>query len=71
MTTDTLAPKGQDTLPSPKFLKRTDAFLLFMAVALIALWGLSFATWGVPGLYLPAVAAVPVVMILLLTITRG
>ncbi|MDY6859051.1 MAG: hypothetical protein SWN98_06910 [Pseudomonadota bacterium] len=47
------------------------AFTYFLVAAAVALWGLSFATWGVPGLYIPAVAAVPVMMVLLLWITRG
>lgn len=35
------------------------------------LWALAVIKWGVLGLYLPAVAAVPVVMIVLLLIMRG
>lgn len=71
MTMNTAAPKARAILPLPAILKSTPALLLFFAIALMALWGLSFATFGVPGLYLPAVGAVPVVMILLLVITRG
>ncbi|TCP60707.1 hypothetical protein EV663_10865 [Rhodovulum bhavnagarense] len=37
----------------------------------LCLWALAVIKWGVLGLYLPAVAAVPVVMIILLLITRG
>lgn len=44
--------------------------LLVILVGLIA-WGLSIFFWGVPGLYLPAVALVPVVWIALLAITVG
>ncbi len=34
-------------------------------------WALSVATWGIPGLYIPAVAMVPVMMGILLLISRG
>lgn len=34
-------------------------------------WGLSIATWGIPGLYIPALAMVPVLMGILLLISRG
>lgn len=72
MTTETGAIKPANTpFPLPAFLKSTAAFLLFLALAAVALWGLSFATWGVPGLYLPAVAMVPVIMVTLLLVTRG
>lgn len=37
----------------------------------LCLWALSVIKWGVLGLYLPAVAAVPVIMVLLLLITFG
>ena len=44
--------------------------LLVILVALVA-WGLSIFFFGVPGLYLPALALVPVVWIALLAITVG
>lgn len=44
--------------------------VLAVLIALVA-WGASFYTWGVPGLYMPAVAAVPVMYILLVLISRG
>jgi len=34
-------------------------------------WGLSIAIWGIPGLYIPALAMVPVMMGILLLISRG
>jgi hypothetical protein len=37
----------------------------------VILWGLSVAAFGIPGLYVPALAAVPVIWTLLLLITRG
>ncbi|MHC0053194.1 hypothetical protein [Actibacterium sp. D379-3] len=53
------------------FLSSGLAFTYFLVAAAVALWGLAIATWGVPGLYAPAVAAVPVMMLILLWITRG
>ena len=45
---------------------------MFLAIAVyLALWAASVVTWGLPGLYLPAVAQVPVIFILLMMITRG
>lgn len=41
-------------------------------VALVAaLWGASIAIFGIPGLYIPAVALVPVVFVALIVISRG
>ena len=42
----------------------------FVALA-AALWGTSIALFGVPGLYIPAVAAVPVIFAALIVISRG
>jgi fatty acid desaturase len=44
--------------------------LVTVLFALIG-WGLSIATWGIPGLYIPALAMVPVMMGILLLISRG
>ncbi len=44
--------------------------LLTILVALVA-WGLCVFIWGVPGLYIPALATVPVIWIALITITLG
>ncbi|MBN2905736.1 MAG: hypothetical protein JXJ18_03395 [Rhodobacteraceae bacterium] len=35
------------------------------------LWVIAIMTWGVPALYLPAVAAVPFMLIVILLISRG
>ncbi|SMX43242.1 hypothetical protein [Actibacterium lipolyticum] len=70
MPSDTSIPQPLEA-PLPKVLNSKLAFTFFLVIAAIVLWGLSFATWGVPGLYLPAVAAVPVIFALLLLITRG
>ncbi|MBK5933912.1 hypothetical protein C8N32_1129 [Rhodovulum imhoffii] len=43
----------------------------YLLGALACLWAVAILTWGVPALYLPAVAAVPVIMLILILITRG
>lgn len=59
-------------LPSLRaILGSATGFGLFIFFAIVAAWGISFATFGIPGLYIPAVAAVPVIWIALLAITRG
>ncbi|MDK3017938.1 hypothetical protein [Pseudodonghicola flavimaris] len=45
---------------------------IFVAVAIfLALWGTSIFLFGVPGLYIPALALVPVMYIILVLISRG
>ncbi|MEB8387111.1 hypothetical protein OO012_07725 [Rhodobacteraceae bacterium KMM 6894] len=44
--------------------------VIAILVALI-LWGVAIFIWGLPGLYLPAVALTPVVYILLLLVSFG
>lgn len=39
--------------------------------ALVCLWGCSILLFGLPGLYLPALCFVPVMFLLLFSITRG
>lgn len=34
-------------------------------------WATSIALWGIPGLYIPALALVPVIWVVLLIISRG
>jgi fatty acid desaturase len=46
------------------------ALFLAVLVALLA-WGLAIFTWGVPGLYIPALAMVPVMYVILILISRG
>lgn len=45
--------------------------IMVTILVLLLAWGVSFATWGLPGLYLPAVGLVPVIWGVLLLITRG
>jgi hypothetical protein len=48
-----------------------DANIWYLLVALASLWIIAVATWGLPALYLPALAAVPVMFLGLILITRG
>ena len=49
---------------------RVGLILLSVAVFLAG-WASSVALWGIPGLYIPALALVPVIWVLLLMISRG
>lgn len=67
---DTSAPAA--TRGKARLTERQQTAAILMTVLLIvAAWGLSFATWGIPGLYVPAVAMVPVVLACLILITVG
>lgn len=68
LTTETAPHKPHKT--SAKATNPAPLILLIMAFALI-LWGLSIAAFGIPGLYIPALVAVPVIFTLLMVITRG
>jgi len=46
-------------------------FPLVLVLALVSAWGCAIAIWGLPALYLPAVAAVPVMLATLVALTRG
>ncbi|MBR9652815.1 hypothetical protein [Thalassovita aquimarina] len=70
----TLADASNVHAPTPtetKEKKSPDALILLAALVVVALWGLSFFTFGIPGLYIPAVAAVPVIWVILIMITQG
>lgn len=43
----------------------------YALLTLVSLWGSSILLFGIPGLYLPALAMVPVMFILLIAISRG
>ncbi len=60
-------------ISAPKTKTKLDpAIWVWAGIALlVALWGTSIVMFGVPGLYLPAVALVPVVYVALILISRG
>ena len=43
----------------------------YTAAAIVSMWGCSILLFGLPGLYLPALAMVPVMFLILLLISRG
>ena len=69
-TGDRIARRPRRPARSRSGRKRTLRILLGV-LAFIAAWGASAVIWGVPGLYLPALALVPVVWVVLILISRG
>lgn len=49
----------------------TEAGLWIVLLALLVAWGLAILQWGVLGLYMPAVMAVPIILIVLVWISMG
>lgn len=45
--------------------------VLLSVTVFVTGWATSVALWGIPGLYIPALALVPVMWALLLIISRG
>lgn len=63
-TTQTETPdKGSET--------RLAAWIIAAVLVVLAGWAASIAAWGVVGLYIPALALVPVIWIVLLLLVRG
>ena len=48
-----------------------DRLILMITLCGIVLWGLFVVAFGIPGLYIPALIAVPVIWTMLLIISRG
>jgi hypothetical protein len=86
MTTAALtAPTRATTAPTPGFLARHIPLIglirrelsdranvpLLVIALLLTLWAMAIVTWGIPALYLPAVAAAPCMIVMLVMITRG
>ena len=45
--------------------------ILLSVAVFLAGWATSIAIWGIPGLYIPALALVPVIWVMLILISRG
>ena len=67
-----------DTQPhaeTPSESRGSDALtalrILLTVAVLVAGWATSVALWGIPGLYIPALALVPVAWVTLIVISRG
>lgn len=59
-------------MTSSETTSRKTLFTIYAVLLLaVVLWGGAIAIFGIPGLYIPAVAAVPVIYILLIIISRG
>lgn len=72
MTDTTTAPTDQATMQARRRAEAAVARRIIVVVALVLLaWGGAIALWGLPGLYLPALALVPVIWIVLLLISFG
>lgn len=72
MTATDMTP--QDTKAAAKDRQEAssvDARILLSVFFFLAAWAGSIVTWGIPGLYLPALALVPVVWVALIIISRG
>ena len=50
---------------------RSVAVILLGLLLVLAAWAAAVVTWGLPGLYIPAVAMVPVCMLTIVRITLG
>lgn len=51
--------------------KSPDTKILLTVLAVLAAWGVAIFQYGVPGLYIPALAMVPVIYVILILISRG
>lgn len=70
--TDRAAPHAATPATTPAASAQSpDRLILLITLCGIVLWGLSVAAFGIPGLYIPALIAVPVIWTLLIIITRG
>ncbi|HHX91304.1 MAG TPA: hypothetical protein GX700_16385 [Paracoccus sp.] len=80
MTTLSLDPPARQSLirrlpllgPIARELAEGDAdYPLYLVAAALALWGCTFMIWGLPALVMPALIAAPLMLVLLVLITRG
>ncbi len=44
---------------------------LYLILALVSVWGIAITLFGLPALYLPAVVAAPLMIVVLIAISRG
>ena len=51
--------------------KSPEAVILMLVVLALVAWGASVLFFGIPGLYIPALAMVPVMYVLLIIISQG
>lgn len=67
---------GNDTQDNPEVDDNGDDTalvkkILLALVIILAAWGAAIFKWGVPGLYIPALASVPLIYLILIIVARG
>ncbi|MCZ7675876.1 MAG: hypothetical protein M5U35_08395 [Roseovarius sp.] len=65
------APDTQARTEARLLPDRQEAGILVAVLGFLVLWAAAVAIWGLPGLYLPALALVPVVWAALIAVSRG
>jgi hypothetical protein len=80
MSTLTLSPRSREPFirrvpllgPIARELAEGDAeYPFYLLAALLSAWGCAFMVWGLPALVMPALVAAPLMLVLLVMITRG
>jgi len=80
MSTPTLAAQSREPFirrlpllgPIARELAEGDAdFPFYLLIALLSAWGCAFMLWGLPALVMPALVAAPLMLLVLVLITRG
>ena len=59
------------TAATEKKKKSPETLILLVTLLALVAWGASVFFFGIPGLYIPALAMVPVMYIILILISRG
>jgi hypothetical protein len=59
------------TAPIPAKKTSIETKILLITLLAIVAWGASVFFFGIPGLYIPALAMVPVMYLMLIIISRG
>jgi fatty acid desaturase len=59
------------TPATEKKKKSPETLILLVTLLALVAWGASVFFFGIPGLYIPALAMVPVMYIILILISRG
>lgn len=45
--------------------------IILALIVILALWGAAIFAWGIPGLYIPALASVPLIYLVLIVVAKG
>lgn len=80
MTSHTLPAKAHEPFirrlplvgPIARELAEGDAdYPFYLLLALLSAWGCAFMVWGLPALVIPALIAAPLMLVVLVLLTRG